>query len=151
MYMRLVLAAILDKQSVRERFTKWPLHITILPPFEVDDKADVLCAIQDEVTKSLPITVQVGDFAVYGNNRLVQKIIPNQALQSLHKKLLRIAEVHHWDVAGRYTGNHYTPHITLHRKDECLTGEIIIDELSIVRSDGLGYKTIIGTIKGHIS
>lgn len=120
----------------------WPLHVTVLPPFEAPGLEAVSKVIKSIVLSEEPIQLQVGGQAKFGGKLLVQKIIPSPELASLHTKLLQAGESAGWNIKGRYLGNHYTPHITQKAGRSFSGAGFLLDTLSIVEDIGQGYRVI---------
>ncbi len=137
-----VVAHILDDHRAGDRFTMWPLHVTVLPPFEAPGLESVSEFIEPIVRSEEPIQLQVGERAKFGPKLLVQKIVPSPELASLHTKLLQAGESAGWNIMGRYTGNHYTPHITQKAGRSFEAAAFLLDRLSIVENIGQGYRVI---------
>lgn len=137
-----VVAHILDDYQVGDRFSMWPLHVTVLPPFEAPDLGTVVSVFDPIAREVPPVQLQVGERARFGAKILVQKLIPNPELTSLHTKLLQAGEQAGWKIAGRYTGQHYTPHITEKAGRSYGGKPFILDKLCIVEGIGQGYRVI---------
>ncbi|MDQ3065213.1 MAG: 2'-5' RNA ligase family protein [bacterium] len=138
-----VIAHILDDVETGDRFTLWPLHVTILPPFQADNKEQVVDAVEQTIKSSAPINVQLGEFAQFGAKRIVRKLIINPELQSLHDKLLQLANLQGWDVPQKYVGRYYTPHITRKAERDYIGENFTMSELCIVEALPQGYRQIV--------
>jgi 2'-5' RNA ligase len=138
-----VAAHILDEYEVGDRFSTWPLHVTILPPFQADTVGEVKLTISEIVSTTAPIPAQLGEFAKFGEKRIAQKIITNPELASLHNKLLQVANMQGWGMDARYLGDYYTPHVTRKLGRDYKGTSFIVDKLVIVASLGQGYRQIV--------
>lgn len=137
-----VVAHITDEHQVGERFSMWPLHVTVVPPFEASSLEEVSETVELIGQMISPIQLQIGDAAKFGQGRLVQKLVPSPELTQLHKKLIDAGEKQGWNISGHYVGNYYTPHIT-QKKGRSFTGsEFILNSLSVVENIGQGYRVI---------
>lgn len=135
-------AHILDPHETGARFTMWPLHVTVVPPFEAPDLESVLNAFEPVITATPSVFMHLGGLAKFGANRTVQKLVPSTELSMLHGKLLETGEQEGWKLSGRYTGERFTPHIT--RKAGRLysgTG-FLLDSLAVVEAQSQGYRQI---------
>ena len=141
-----VVVHLLDEHQVSDRFTSWPLHVTLLPPFQAETISDVKTALGDITEASQAVAVQVGEFAQFGAKRIAQKLIPNPELLSLHHKLLQAARLQGWQMDGRYIGDYYTPHITRKLGRDYDGTHFIIDKLAVVESLGQGYRQVVAEL-----
>ncbi len=138
-----IVAHILDEKHVGDRFTTWPLHVTLLPPFEAAQASDIKYTLSPITELTAPIQTQLGEFARFGEKRIAQKIIVNPELAALHNKLLQAAELRGWKIDGRYLGDYYTPHVTRKLGRDYDGSSFIIDKLVIVESLGQGYRQVV--------
>jgi len=137
-----VVAHILDDHQIGDRFTIWPLHVTILPPFDAPSIESVTGVVEAVALAAEPINLHVGDRAKFSSKTLVQKLIPSPELMSLHTKVLQAGEAEGWQITGRYIGKHYTPHITERAGRSYIDATFILDSLSVVENIGQGYRVI---------
>ncbi|MDQ3123589.1 MAG: 2'-5' RNA ligase family protein [bacterium] len=141
-----VLAHILDEVEVGDRFTMWPLHVTLLPPFQADNANEVLENIKPITDSTLPIFAQAGELAQFGTKIFVRKIVINPELQALHNKILQLAQNLGWQTSGKYVGSYYTPHITRKSGRDFEGNEFVIKDLHIVEALPQGYRRIIAKL-----
>lgn len=139
----IVLAAIVDEYKVGDRFNNWPLHITVLPPFKAENVNQTIEFFQPVINSTNYIFTQLGDYAIFGKDLVVRKVVPNPELNSLHNKLLDVAIQSGIDVTGRYIGKHYTPHITRKSGRDYDGNELTISKVAVVENIGQGYKKIV--------
>jgi 2'-5' RNA ligase len=138
-----VIAVILDDFKIGDRFTMWPLHITILPPFSAPSLETVAQTIKPIVKYTEPIHIQIGEFAKFGRDRTAQKIFPSSELQRLHEKILAAGEQAGWKIAGRYTGSYFTPHITTKAGRSYDKADFDITEIVIVGLLPQNYRELL--------
>lgn len=112
---------------------RWPLHMTIIPPFELGEKATVPMIV-DRVRqsgqaigpielrygslRSGAIPLEIGNEVFFGENNDIQAIEiedPSGALHELHSKLLpELGKlgVRYLNLNPEWSGNNYHPHTT---------------------------------------
>lgn len=138
-----VVVAILDKASVGDKFQMWPLHLTILPWFESGSVEEAVELLKPTTKEHEPVKVTLGDFAKYGANRTVRLIKPSPSLNELHKQLLRAVQASGWSIRGRYTGEHFSPHVTRTGGRDFKDDNFVIDKLYIAEALSQGYRKIV--------
>ncbi len=110
-----IVAVLLENKSINEEFGRWPLHITIVPWFEIKNSTKAINAIKRVSKYHKPFSVIVGEKAMFGPKHTVEvnRLAEDQPLKTLHEAL-----THELNVAGanfmhkHYMGNGYNPHIT---------------------------------------
>lgn len=137
-----------DPVKVGQRFTLWPLHVTLLPWFEAPDGKAVEACVRVATNSTRPCSVSTTERGYYGlkGNLPVMKLEITSQLQTLHKTLLSAVEEQGWEVKGRYIGNNYTPHIT-QKAGRGFEGELNIDTIHIAEAQSQGYRQIIAEVK----
>lgn len=113
----MLLLACLMMESVQrqERFRAWPLHLTLVPWFEVrsHNLLNLINSIE-EVAKNLPRFKLTADGTDYFDSRVKVTIVkPNESLIKLHQQLLNA--LNSCDaklISDKYVGEHFKPHIT---------------------------------------
>lgn len=133
--------------NVGDRFTMWPLHMTLLPWFAAPDADIVKQKLEPVLQEVSPFEVMVGARDYLGRNhdvpvRLVQN---TPQLQDLHEKLLQTVEANGWELKGRYTGEHYIPHVT-QKAGQDASGTLQVDSVYIVERQSQGYREVVGSI-----
>lgn len=136
-----------DTVEVGERFTRWPLHMTILPWFTADSLNAVLEVLQPVVRQHQPFTVEVGERAFYGQIKKlpVKLIVNNEQLQALHTDVLGAVTGAGWPLQGRYTGANYSPHVT-QKAGRDAEGVLTINAVHIAEALPQGYRTIVSKL-----
>lgn len=137
-----ILVSFIEKQSEGMRFQRrrnsWPLHITLVPWFRVDNEQGLEAALSKVANATLPFTLRIGQELLFGANADVPvNIIADQAkVVELHKALWSAVTAEGADVVSRrWIGESFRAHITQHdSKGGNLTpGEAVaVDSLNIV-------------------
>ena len=114
---------------------EWPLHVTLLPNFVLNDPLEVLISNLEALSRTIaPFSIQVGEDAHFGpiGEVLVSLITPNENILSLHRKLLKFAKTYTFDTP-QYIGEGYKPHATKQSNDRLTEGEnYLIDTITLV-------------------
>lgn len=152
------------------RIEKWPMHLTVVPPFSIDAPANedsVLHTIESEGQAVGPIKLRPqgvinpgafilvpGEVERFGPEEKPEEMIdavtivdPTEKIQLLHSRLLSaIGEVgcHFINLNPEWSGKNYSPHVTM-KSGRRLNRPFIITTLSLGRKDSDG-KTIVGTV-----
>lgn len=143
-----VLVAMVEPQEVGYRFSEWPLHITLLPWFTAPSLRQVVDICRVVVNSMEPFEVAVKERAHFGgsNRKLPVMLIEKQPqLMQLHNSLLKHIQDLDWNVAGRYTGRLYKPHVTRHHGKDA-EGSVMIDAIYIVEKLEQGYRKVVSKI-----
>ncbi len=138
----------LEPLALQAPFRFWPLHITLVPWFKAGNAESVAAAIAPVVAAVTPFTVTAGERAMFGprQNVPVRRIKASAALQSLHGLLLDAVEEQGWEVAGRYTGKHYTPHVT-QKAGRDAEEQIFISNIHIVEAMPQSYRQAVAKLE----
>ncbi len=109
-----IIAYVLEPLTTGQTFGRWPLHITIVPWFEIDNIDKAVEAVNRVVNTHKPFTVTVGQTAYFGPRQNVEVNKINSApLYALHQALSQVLEASGAKFRHRhYMGNHFNPHIT---------------------------------------
>jgi 2'-5' RNA ligase len=133
--------------AVGTRFTQWPLHLTLVPWFTAPDIETVQAALEPVLRLTSPFTVDVGDRAYFGQRKLPVKLLkPSPQLHALHGLLLSKLEEQGWPITGRYTGQHYKPHIT-QKAGLDAEGEFVIGAVYIAKALPQNYRQIVARLE----
>lgn len=141
-----VVVAVLDECNIGDTFTMWPLHMTILPWFEAESVEEAVELLQPIAREFAPIRVELVDFAKFGANRTVRLVKLSPELHDLHKKLLREVQVNGLQIRGRYTGDHFSPHVTRTGGRDFAGDDFIIDKLYIAEALPMGKRRLIAEL-----
>lgn len=110
--------------TFRRKRTAWPLHVTPVPWFTIDDnqRSQLPAALDAYVTKKQAFTVHIGDLELFGPHQDVPvNLINEQApVAQLHDELMAIVRrlgVQFHGNASAYSGTEqtYRAHITHHQ------------------------------------
>lgn len=143
-----VTCALIDEHNTGDTFTDWPLHITLVPWFLLNDITKFKNDLTDILQDDHQIQVAVDEERVWGPNT-VNIIAYDRSLHDIHERMISLAET-----AGRvlvnkqYTGENYTPHITHQKSLSKQPGDLIIIKYVYVieRNSTTKQKKIIGKI-----
>ncbi|MBF0673039.1 MAG: 2'-5' RNA ligase family protein [Salinibacterium sp.] len=145
---RVVLVLPVEPLSVDDSFRvdRWPLHITVVPPFTARvSLAEIVRLVHSVAHDEKPFTVTVGDEALFGRDHdvPVNLIVHEERLFGLQHKLTdALVE------AGPGVPRHpFSPHITMKDHARAYAGDShLIDRLAVVdmapRSDPKGRRVL---------
>lgn len=138
----------LEPIEVGTQFTQWPLHMTIVPWFKAPDLTAVEEKLKPIAAEHRPFDVEVGERAYFGpRGKLpVMRIENIPELQSLHEDILRAVTESGWHMEGRYTGQHYTPHVTQKGGSDA-QGKLHFENFYIAEALPQGYRKIIAKLE----
>lgn len=112
-----IVVFMLDKPVTGERFTKWPLHITLKPWFQCADSTEKVINQLGELAKNTKsFKVRTGERAMYGPEfdvpvRLVEK---TSELAELHARICYLLTKNKCHSENEeYSRENYSPHITV--------------------------------------
>lgn len=137
-----LVVAILDNCNVGDTFTVWPLHMTVLPWFEIYSLGEAVALLQPIIKEFKPFTANLGEYAKYGSNRMVRLVVRSPELHDLHNKLLRAVQVNGLTIRGRYTGDHFSPHVTRTGGRDFDGDDFAISELYIAEALPMGKRRL---------
>lgn len=146
---KLIIAHLRELNQPGDTFEKWPLHVTILPWFNL--QVDEACKIAKETTEELRACRVVlgarvlGPIALYGAaedipvrpilNSTTLGVIHGAFLSPLHKKLHD----------KTFVGGGYNPHMTIRENEDPGEGySFMLDEVSLVSHEG-DHKLVVNT------
>lgn len=142
-----IYVAMVKPQPVGRRFTQWPLHITLLPWFQAPSIAAVEQLAQAAARDFTPFTVTVGKREYFGSSRqlAVKLIKTSEQIMELHNRLLNGVMSKGWNMPGRYTGEHYRPHVT-RKAGKDAEGSMQIDAIYVAEKQPQGYREIVAKV-----
>jgi 2'-5' RNA ligase len=145
-----VIVCLWEPIGIGTRFTQWPLHITLMPWFTAPDVTTVKAVLTPAVSLLSPFWVEVGEQDYFGQRKLPVKLIRHNAkLQALHGLLLSKLEEQAWPITGRYTGQHFRPHVTRKAGIDA-EGRLLIDAIYIAQALPQNYRQIVARLEfGH--
>lgn len=135
----------LEELKKGEQFVEWPLHITVVPWFVVEEeRSQELDDLLGEIaTRHHPIELIVGRLTMFGahNDIRVNLINPNQALTDLHFDVLNSLEANNFPIHQKeWLGDKYQAHIA-HQEDKFYTEGQQIEIVSFSLIKQLRQKT----------
>lgn len=111
---RYILVFMIDTLDDGE-FSKWPLHITLIPWFEYqDDEIKLVDVLNSQIPRKVRMVKgKVGKKTWFGYSTPVRLVEPKDDLQKLHNKLLDLLKVAGVEFSSKsFTGPRFTPHVT---------------------------------------
>lgn len=125
-------------KSFRRRRLEWPLHVTLLPWFEVLDAEGFMHDLNRLVPQEQSFIAEVGEDALFGPNRDVPvSLIKNrEPFAIMHYFLLTILEKHDgvFSASSNWTKKDYTPHVTHHGDERLHPGESFrVNNVAVVK------------------
>ncbi|MDH6236800.1 2'-5' RNA ligase family protein [Cryobacterium sp. CG_9.6] len=153
---RLVIVLPLVPIRVGDRWpvTEWPLHITVLAPFDTDaDSARIAEQIGAAITGCTALHATVGDSHLFGRRQdvPVSVIVPNEPLALLHEQVVAAVRPLGCNPGEpAFTASEFTPHITFKNHGRRYPGDtVVLTQLAVVdmvpRSSPLG-RTVLATV-----
>jgi 2'-5' RNA ligase len=138
---RLTLVHFVEQQLESWKFARghWPLHVTLVPWFNVSDEEAVLRSLEKLADATQPFTLHVGRVEYFGhNNDIPVNVISNpDPTTSLHKRMIKAlgkADIVYDE--KMYIAQNYNPHITRHEIDNRHSTEgeeIQVNDFHLVR------------------
>ncbi|HSX44388.1 MAG TPA: 2'-5' RNA ligase family protein [Candidatus Saccharimonadales bacterium] len=138
-YDEYILAYVIGSLPEEKNFIAWPLHITLMPWFILDNqKSETEAAIllAELFAKYEPMQLKTSSQALFGprNTVPVQEINTSPELQRLHNDVLKLLQDKQWDIAAKhYTGATFRPHITL-KKGKQVPHTLTLDKIHLVKA-----------------
>lgn len=128
-----VVVALIHPMNMGDVFESWPLHMTLVPWFTLDNKRLFMDDAQKLAKRYSRIDSVVGEVRQWGNLS-VNVLERTPRLHSLHIDLLQLVRSHgQLKVREQYTGEHYTPHITHQKYTSVMKGEhVVISSIYLV-------------------
>ncbi len=143
-----LLAVMVDPVKTGDRFTIWPLHLTLLPWFEVHDLRAAEHALRKFFMRFSPFTAQVGERAYFGVHKdlPVRLVELTPQLRELHEAALHFITQQDWELRGRYVGEHFVPHVTQKRGRDA-SGTVSVDAVYLVEALPQNYGQIVAKLE----
>ncbi len=147
---KFIVVYMLEQPAVGKRFTKWPLHLTLMPWFRCDEGVErVVERLGNLANNTQSFSIVTGEKAIYGPKhdvpvRLVEK---TAELERFHARICFLLTKSRCDFENEeYSRESYSPHITI-RGDRYISKDIrvLVDSIDIVENldDGkMGRKVI---------
>ena len=143
-----ITCAFVDDYAVGDELLDWPLHITLVPWFFVDNMRQFQDDLVQHVADIHRIPVTVGEQRTWGPN-VVNVIQRSAPLHELHARLLHlITSSGELLINQQYTGLNYTPHITHQKSLSAQPGDnVTIGTVYIIKKDtARRAKTVIARV-----
>lgn len=111
-----MLAHIFEEHHTGNTFEKWPLHVTIVPWFTLDQnpKESVIESLDSITKEHLPIPITIGEPVMLGPNKdepayLIES--SDSSLENYHRKILQaLGELGCKVLDTAYVDENYVPH-----------------------------------------
>ncbi|KHL08383.1 2'-5' RNA ligase superfamily protein [Mumia flava] len=152
---RLVVVSFLAEQPPGQTFapSRWPLHVTLVPPFSVEAGTSVVADVVAETAASHRRTeVRARETAMFGRRRDVEVTVLelSDELAALHDDLVVELDALGAGVRERpHTARGFRPHVTVRGADRVAVGDTVeIGSVSLVdqRPDGRqDARRVLGT------
>jgi 2'-5' RNA ligase len=149
-----LVCVLLEPLEPGERFTQWPLHVTIVPWFRLDESSELIAgSLQRALVTMQPFEIPVVGDAMFGprKNRpakLLESPGPFEEIEAkvrnyLHKKRAWLVD------ETTEQPRQFRPHVTLQQGSETDITDVLCSRLYIVTQRG-GYKQIAAIVPlGH--
>jgi 2'-5' RNA ligase len=145
-----LICGFVDEFKIGDTFSKWPLHITIVPWFRLDDPSEQIArGLQQALTLVKPFTVIVGETAVFGPRKRQAHVLEPSRLTEVEKRVRKYFHQKRAWLVDETTKRKYDfrPHITFQGDEHLQKGDRVqIDRLYAVQQQG-GHKLVAGIIE----
>lgn len=116
--------------SLGDKFTHWPLHITILPWFRNDLSTDrIIEEICKELQSYASFSLNISQEAYFGSkkDKLVNLIKPDKTLSSIEKTIRSYLKAKRSWIVDETTKRkiQYSPHVTVQSSERLIAGDKI--------------------------
>lgn len=140
----LILVSMLGPAKVGDRFTSWPLHMTLLSWFTAPSVQEVSEVLDDVLRAHESFVAKPAKRAYFGKQRLAVRLVDlSPALRNLHYSLLQMAADNNWQVKGRYVGDQFVSHVTQQKSFDAEVS-FAVDSIYMVESQPQGYREVVG-------
>lgn len=136
----------------RKALARWPLHVTIVPPFRItESNEDKLSNLVREIASDFtPIHLRPGEQVMFGpsNDRPASRVVDSSGeLRTLHERFMwDLGSVGCHEVDATYAYDDYNPHYTWIRGVFPPVDGFSLDTLSIAKKVN-GVKLMLETIR----
>jgi 2'-5' RNA ligase len=142
--------AFVEPMHVRDMFTQWPLHITIIPWFRTDISTDDFArTLSQRLSPLQPFQVIVNGETRMGHNKTVNLLkMPSPIENIAHQARKLLHEKDSW-IVDETTKKHrdFRPHITAQKDTRVHEGDrLICDSLYIIEQKG-DHKEVVSRIE----
>ncbi len=128
-----MLAHIFEEHRTGHTFDRWPIHITLVPWFLLNNNSkDGVLDVLTEITKEhLPIAVNIGKHVMLGPQKDKAAFLIESSdfqLENYHKKLVQaLGEIGCKILDETYTDENYMPHTTTNAPPPLVRAQVIKD------------------------
>lgn len=147
---KLTIISSFEQHQKGEQFEQFPLHVTLLPWFDVPYRQSLVNSVQNFATRQSPQEVKATDEALFGPNEDVRVRLLGRvgSLHAMHEELLEIVATQRGEVLNpEFIGDKYAPHVTYQGEQGLEENETrVISRLQIVSGDSIGPRTIIADL-----
>jgi 2'-5' RNA ligase len=145
-----LVCALVGNFKVGDEFTRWPLHVTIVPWFRLDDLSE---QIAEGLTKALttikPFEVVIGESALFGPRKRPAHVLKRSDLTEVEKRVRKYFHQKRAWLVDETTKKKYNfrPHITYQGEEHMASEDrVTIDRLFIVQQHG-DHKAVESVVK----
>lgn len=127
----------LENHTPGTEIGQWPLHITVIPPFEVDSKKKDLAieSIKHITGQFSPLLVRLGETAVFGTETV--RLVDNpEELRRRHTDIVDELLSRGFVIDTTWCRERYTPHVTLRDPQQWLPEHFALTSLTIACKSG---------------
>lgn len=146
-----LICCLVESLAVGDRFKEWPLHITIVPWFRLDDDSEHLAkGMSKTLTELVAFSVTATETVMFGpkHNRPAILVEPVEILANAHNHIRSYLHQKRAWLVDETTKKRYDfrPHVTFQGEEKLTTGdEVRVSELFMVEQCG-DYKEIVSEI-----
>ena len=144
-----LVCAFVTPHRIGDRFSEWPLHVTIVPWFRVDIVSDRLAAHMAQRLGTVRFfQVDMAGEAIFGRDKLVNRVKRPTPFGQVEKVMREYLQHEHaWLVDGRTQARYpYQPHVTAQKNERLHEGDsFTCSGLTLVEQRD-GFKEIVAEI-----
>lgn len=140
----------LEDEPLLHEFSKWPLHITVVPWYKISNsKLPEFLAYLEKIAQDIGQVHAVTDKIDYfGRNRniMVRTIERNAQLEKLHAGVLKTMDSCGECLVSKCSK--FRPHVSIQSKQDVEAGEVLtFKDLCLVSRNGQKTRQIVGKIQ----
>ncbi len=147
---KLTIISSFEQHQKGEVFEQFPLHITLLPWFDVPYRQSLLHSVQNFATRQSPQRVEAAGEAMFGPNEDIRVRLLGRvgSLHAMHEELLEIVSRQHGEIlTPEFVDKKYVPHVTYQGDYGLEEGEVrTIDRLQVVSGDMTGPRKVVADL-----
>lgn len=140
----------LEKVKRQEIFTTWPLHLTLVPWFEIsgNNLSHFLLSMEKVCGDNPPLRLVAKDTDYFGPRKVkVTLIEPTEQLLTLHTKLVEV--IYDCDaklISAKHTRDDYRPHVTDRGEKGPARKELVIKQVHLVARGEKNDRQVVGVL-----